>query len=423
MIRTTRARRGTTLVELMVAAAMLILGMWLLVWLYQQGMASFLQAKSAADLTTQERNVATVMTRDLGAQFFLDEDPRYTGGGVRLNGRRLSDQRMDLVNATGGWMPPRGGFFWARSRPFGNSYYDSTSTSYKPNAYTVIDSGPGPGPPTDLDGFTSCRSADHCLQFTMFLPGGSNYQLIGAELQVGVGQRKQFFGTAAEVTYALVFNGLSTAPTATNPTGTPLYNLIRRQRLTAYNLDDQPVYLSAATTGDTAGDTVADVMTTNGTGGSLTMLTALDLTNPANRLAVPVLPQPGASCAIQSPSTRVGEDCLMSNVLSFEIKFTGPSTPLAAGSWPTDPTSTVWPRPFVPFTGNSDYPYDYLPFNGEFDTSMRVANVSSQVATATPTANHALPIKPIRITGVMIRLRAYDVKYQSTRQTTITSPL
>ena len=89
MIRTTRTRRGTTLVELLVAAAMLMLGMWLLVWLYQQGMASFLDAKAQADLTTQERTVATVLTRDLSSTIFLDEDAKPN------RGRRVSDQWMD----------------------------------------------------------------------------------------------------------------------------------------------------------------------------------------------------------------------------------------------------------------------------------------------------------------------------------------
>ena len=40
---------------MMVAAAMSILGMWLLAWLYQQGLDNFRGARARADLAAQER--------------------------------------------------------------------------------------------------------------------------------------------------------------------------------------------------------------------------------------------------------------------------------------------------------------------------------------------------------------------------------
>ena len=54
-----------------------------------------------------------------------------------------------------------------------------------------------------------------------------------------VGSGNQYFGTAAEVTYVLVPNGILTAG------GYPLYDLVRRQRLTALTSDDAPAYQSA----------------------------------------------------------------------------------------------------------------------------------------------------------------------------------
>jgi hypothetical protein len=121
----------------------------------------------------------------------------------------------------------------------------------------------------------------------------------------------------------------------------------------------------------------------------------------------------------------------MANVISFEVKLTGPQANVGQNAFPSDPNSVYWPRPLSGGAGqaNSDYPYDYLPFNGEFDTYYQANNWQSQVASAptaaAPTANTALayPLKPIRITGIQIRLRSYDPKNQTTRQTTITSAL
>jgi hypothetical protein len=411
MIRTTRNRRGVTLVELLVAAAMMMLGMWLLVWVYQQGTASFLNAKAQADLTTQERTVSTVLNRDLGSTIFLGEE------GKPGRGLRLSDQRTDLLLQGGTWTPPRGGYFSAQS----------LQSSALPNASDPYEA-------TDSDGFVSARATDHFLQFTIILPGGPNYQMVSANLLVGPNTYSEYFGRAAEVTYALVPNGLRTAG------GVPLYDLVRRQRLTALGIDDTPVYQTVANNGLAAGDTVSEVMTVTpvaiGSGPipapipANTMLNLSNLTVPANRL------QP-AQWALTPASLRYGEERLMSNVLSFEVKFSGPPVtltnnflPTGYGLWSQDPLSNAWPRPFTgnitpngqQAQGNTDFPYDYLPFDGRFDTyTTQVAGGwQSQIATTTAPTN---PIKPIRITGVLIRLRAYDLKNQTTRQTTIAASL
>ena len=100
---------------------------------------------------------------------------------------------------------------------------------------------------------------------------------------------------------------------------------------------------------------------------------------------------------------------------------------VGAGAYQGDSVSTKWPRPlFSPPVAsgpqgqnNSDFPYDFLPFNGEFDTfTTRVANWQAYVANATPAAQ-GLPVKPFRVIGAMIRVRAYDPRNQNARQTTI----
>ncbi len=101
MKRTQRTRRGVTIVELLVAAAMCIMGMWLLSWLYQQGLESFRQARAQADLTTQGRMFSQIITRDLSADHF--ERPELPSGG-----RRLSDQRLDKLGVrSDGGMPEK----------------------------------------------------------------------------------------------------------------------------------------------------------------------------------------------------------------------------------------------------------------------------------------------------------------------------
>ena len=87
------------------------------------------------------------------------------------------------------------------------------------------------------DGFDSSYSTDHALQFTVLVPGGPDHLMLGAEVPAQTGT--QWYGTAAEVTYALVPSGKTT------PNRLPLYDLIRRQRLVARTADDAPAYQAA----------------------------------------------------------------------------------------------------------------------------------------------------------------------------------
>jgi hypothetical protein len=363
MIRRTRTRRGATLVEMMVAAAMSIMIMWLLTWCYQQGLASFSNTKAHADLMDQERMVTSVLNRDLLADHFLTEDGKPNGG------RMVRDQRLDLTSPT--YTVPKNGFFYA--------YSLGTSIN-------TVNEG------VDTDGFQSTRSNDHILQFTVILPGGPPEQMFNADVPFGT--TGPTYGRAAEISYFLV-------PTVKTLGGTQLNNLIRRQRLCALTTDDKPNYdatlsinspppLYPIQPADAA--EVMAVSPATGTNPSSVpkIFTLNDLTNPANRLSIPLNPAFPNRLASTIVTNRIGEDILMSNVISFEVKFTG--TPGAGITWPTAFSA-----------GNSDFPYDNLPAvsGGLFDT------------TGTNSAK-------IRVTGVMIRLRAYEPRTRTTRQTTIT---
>src|SRR5262245_11327871 len=107
MIRTTLTatarRRGVTLVEMLVATAMCIAGMWMLTWMFQQATASFSLANAQVTLTGQERLVTTIMTRDLDQDRFPEDDGQFN------RWRRLSD-------LPSGRSPRRGGYFIASSK-------------------------------------------------------------------------------------------------------------------------------------------------------------------------------------------------------------------------------------------------------------------------------------------------------------------
>jgi hypothetical protein len=412
MIRTTRTRRGVTLVEMMVAAAMSILGMWLLAWLYQQGLDNFRGARARADLAAQERMVVTLLTRDMKAPHFMDDDTKPNLG------RRVSDQRLDLADLSGspanptvsGYVPPRGGYFRA----------GSTASASGNNAQEGYDDFP----------FSTSRSGDHFLQFTVILPGGPSDQLFSAQIPAIGGQ--QFFSTTAEVSYFL-------RPAGATPGGIPVFDLFRRQRLCAPGGDYVQAYAQAYTPAANQADAAEAIATALGVSGAPKIATLTDLTVPQPRpgqtFGVNSVRLPGGStipstfAPLPITSNRFGEDKLMSNVLSFEVKFTGVagvySSGINAQGAPLGPLP--WPAAFA--SGNTDFPYDTLPLDGLFDTH------SQLVTSQTPTANNdwrfdvatqSIPnrtLKLIRITGAQIRLRGYDPSTRTTRQTTVTVDL
>lgn len=421
-----RARRGVTLVEMLVATAMCILGMWMLTWMFQQATASFSLANAQATLTSQERMVTTIMTRDLEANRFPEDDERATASGRRY--QRLSDYDSRR---------PIGGYFLA-----GSFCPDNVGTYREGDpVYNYADSY----------GFESTRAGNHFIQFTAIRPDEPGNRVV-AEVPAQTG--RTIAGTAVEVSYFLV----DTKQTTT--TGAKLYDLMRVQRLVALNTHDKADYeRDVVIPAYTAGDVVHEVMVTSPPDPTTTpaptparMHTLAQLSafqgfgnpgvpgasprfNPFPAPVVPPAPKPFGG-ARDTSSRRYGEDRLLSNVLSMEIKYTGPLNrglrdDLASAAWPLPPapngssmnqhSPSVWPRPFDPYVnpttggtypGNKDFPYDFLPYDGQYDT----ATTTGPVVPVSGGGQKATR-EYIQITGVQIKIRA--LFGTTARQTTI----
>jgi hypothetical protein len=294
------------------------------------------EMRSAGDMTGQLRAAGEVMKRDFQADHFLSADG---APGVRNQGRRLSDYHFE-AGATAASV--RGGF-----------YQISSSASLAEGQ--------------DGNGFTSTRANNHSVWFTSVLPGGTEANLYTAVSPAPTGQL--YSSQAAEVAYFL--GGLGASPTtptgyANGNTNVPLYNLYRRQRLVALDMISQAALQPAVAADPTYAAEVFSLNTAT-TPATVNMMSDV-CANGGKRPAFPGT----------LTGNRYGDDILLSNVISFEVKPT----------W--QPTTSI-----TPFPGNSDYPYDNL--GTPFDT------------TGSPT---------IRVIGIQVRVRVYDPKLMTARQAT-----
>src|SRR3954453_3766753 len=93
-------RAGFTLVEMMVATALIMFIMVIIAEALGQGTKTFSTMRTAAQLSERNRAGINIMRKDLWADHF---GPPYGAYG----GPHLSDQRLDLT----GWRPPFAGYF------------------------------------------------------------------------------------------------------------------------------------------------------------------------------------------------------------------------------------------------------------------------------------------------------------------------
>jgi type II secretory pathway pseudopilin PulG len=144
-----RRRQAFTLVEMLVAMALIIFIMTILSEAFVQGLETFRQLKAIGDMQERLRAVTTVLRRDLQSEHF---DGR----------RRLSDP--DFWNQG----PPREGFF---------RIWQGLAPGLPPPLNTGrINEG------TDADGLPSFRANDHALHYTIRNRGNRREDFFSAQI-------------------------------------------------------------------------------------------------------------------------------------------------------------------------------------------------------------------------------------------------
>jgi hypothetical protein len=273
-----------------------------------------------------------------------------------------------------------------------------------------------------------------------------------------VGGNTTFSSRWAEVAYFLANTGDRTTPTGYNPQGLPLFALCRRVRLLvplvggsndgvalsaspAYPNDNPDIataplnsHASLVRCGyPSGGAQPAIVLPTNRYGVTNNAAGLPGFADPLDgRLRPPMIMEEYPALV-----NRWGDDVLLSDVLSFEIKAvwvnsssggaaTGPSQggTLAGGQY-------VWNLPLIGAYPNTDAPFDYLPTpqwssaatpSNPGLAGYRVFDTWSSNAPYTTWntigSTATIPLK-IRIMALQIRIRVWDRKSGQTRQITI----
>ena len=419
-------RGGFTLVELMVAAAVCVLIMAILASAFQSGIDTLRHLRSMGELQDQLRAAGSTIKRDLQAPHFLAED------GKPNRGVRLSDQRLDALPASLNTVGPKSYY----NGPYGLTQGGFVRIVSPPNPERVIP-GPAPALPAGLqyaayegadgDGLESYRCVSHSIHFTSILPGGADQNLFAGSFRMdNLSAPVTATSRVSEVAFLLVSDP-NAARTGTGGNAVPLYNLVRRQRLAALSDADvstlEPIpkipgptilpqyvvenfqLLSRRATAGAVVNSLGSLVDPNNRLGGLGLPGTVPTATPSYPVPPPSLTSLGSS--------QLGDDVLLSNVISFEVKA---SHSAAAPFY--DPTKLP---ALVAF--NTDFPFDFLPKGNNpvlpytFDTWGPLPNWN-QVAGANPTPNNVLP-NPVRVRAVQVRIRVYDPKMKAARQMTI----
>lgn len=370
------ARHGFTLVELMVATALVVLILTILAVAFGAASESLSRLRSTGNMATQLRTAQDRLRSDLEAQHF---EPGDSPGPLRL-----SDLRYDLLGTPAGAKvtAPTDGFF--RIDSGGGSIFEGQ----------------------DQEGTLSTRANSQTLEFTSKLQGRTPDDLFVVPFVsptlIGLSATDTPLnnGTLFASKWARIKWQLNAQPLAN---GVQVFSLHRCVRVIA----PSNVALTAAS------NDLDQFAHLNGT-----TQTLRDLSNPATRTVA----LPGSQLAPYAfGSTFYGDDIVLTNVTSFEVKpvwvpsaaagVRSPRTNLpiannAFGANIPDGIPGVLPTPPNPTTPNSDLPYDDLPGNPPV-TGPRVFDTGNDVNT--------LPLR-IRVTALQVKIRVFDPKTLLSRQ-------
>ncbi len=391
-------RPAFTLPELLVAAALSMAIMALIAVAFQKAIDIFRNMRAVGSMEDKLRSAENVIIRDLASEHF--------GGTFRpgLSGPFLRDQRLDLS----GWAPPDEGYF------------------------RIVQLSKSTNEGVDGDNVPSFAATNHSLQFTVKLPGrrAEEYFRCSDGLLTqnpptppDFASAGQFVSRWAEVGYFLYANGQ-------NANGTTLYTLYRRQQVL---LSVEGANLMAALHTPIPSGLTPSVYPNTSVGANGTANTSATVTLAANRLQLVPLSSYG--------STYAGDDILLTNVISFEVKLNWSTLPITSTAPPGASPANI-PSPSDLKWGNAawknyfqDWPFAIpqpLTITGgagpvAFDTGSRLNNAainwddptSFGTATITGPSGGSAAFKRIRVNAVQIRLRIWDSSTQTARQITI----
>jgi prepilin-type N-terminal cleavage/methylation domain-containing protein len=448
-------RPAFTLVEMMVAMALCLFIMAIISQAFGAATKTFSTMRTAGQLQDSLRAGTSVIRRDLAA-------PHFGGPFVAgRNGAQLGDQRLDLP----GWVPPQGGFF--EIRQFGEPVPGNPASILEPLA----------NPVPDGESLYSSRATQHVLKFTVRLPDAPAAELFCAEAPAAVPNtfaaviagnsafntgQPVFYSQWAEVHYFLTPNPNN----ETTPAGLPLYSLRRRVRLLAPQSVDLIVPRDVATP-PPQNPPVPPLWQ---------RYPDLALQRPGPNGYPPALPSPPYPAnhvivrffgpdEVSFPGNRLpygeivqknglptGDDILVTNVASFEVKAAWvrnadfnnrdapPPVPGIFGLYGSSPDSSPMFNPLNGATVNSDAPFDELPrsvlntgqYVGQrvFDTWYRgvasdaidwdrrnVLVGGSGLGYLTP--DQRQPPLRINVRALQIKIRVWDERAEQARQVTL----
>jgi hypothetical protein len=456
-------RTAFTLVEMLVASALVIFMMYVIATAFESGLNSFRVLKTQGDMQEKLRAVTSTIRMDLTAMHF--------GDGKTLSSQLLNDQS---------WQPPKQGYVRI-SQPAAPGVLegmdpDNTTAPYYriglaqlPNTYMQFT--------VNLtDGHAAIRDArGRRDQFMMTpFPGLTAYSWPDYNRTSSSDSTTQTLFTSywGEVTY---FARPQYPPKFADAAQTiPLLNVYRRQKLLVEPAPPNPYPPQySANSGN--------IDTSYWAAGNQPFNGSANVTEPLRRWGMsPSAPsgQPAAAGTAAAPFTtildevgladlRAGGDILLTDVINFDIKVLW--EPVVAGAANStrfiQPTKNSTPPDFIPPspTNNPDYPFDYLPLginnylNGTnpsypavriFDTWSANTDTSSGTTfnygppivgpmnqqefgawnqghfTTLPGSPGSLPTQypiplRVRVRAIQIKLRIWDQKSQQTRQITI----
>lgn len=410
-------RSAFTLVELMVAMALIIFIMYVLAEAFSAGAGAFRNLKAIGDMNERLRGVSNLLRNYLGA-------PHFDGK------RRLSDRdfwRTGSPPDARNGRPPDEGFFRIWQGDVG------------------ITEG------TDLDGNLSYRSTTHHLHFTVKLPGKGKDQLFRAEAPAGsalltVGDpvsrfqdpnSNVFVSPYAEVALFLVPINETTEDPTVGGSGLPLHTLYFRQRL----LNPTSTEVQDAIAQAPQYPEVSQIQDPNDAT-KLVVNTLADVTIPPRRFGQPTTSTAGTTSPLSYPTltgATAGSDVLLTDVLSFDVRvllgeeaygsdpqefvtlFDPKVTQYEMHQNPASPSPFGTAKVFDTWTSNRQGANSYPFWNVRHDDNPKPTGFDASKA------GQVIPLyrttgtggQTIRIRAIQITIRIWDGKTKQARQTSV----